>query len=485
MMRDYSRTFAHLVAAGALVTVAATCAQAAETSSGQSDSGPRLEEIVVTATRSSQTINRVPLSVAAYSQAMLDSQGVRQIDDITRFTPGVQLERSGYGLTSEIAIRGISSSAGSATTGVYIDDTPIQVRTIGNSSANAYPAIFDLERVEVLRGPQGTLFGAGSQGGTVRFISPSPSLSGTENYSRAEIASTKNGAPSYELGSALGGAIVDDKLGFRVSGFARRDGGFVDRVPYPDGNGTNPSLGFPKKDANSIDTYSGRAALTWVPVDGFTVTPSVYYQDLKSNDSGQYWDSVAGTPLSDRSKGRYINGNKIAATNADKFVLPALKLRWDLGAVTLASDTSYLRRRESGIYDYGAFINNIFGFGSDPTPVLSIPGNYDVGRLNNAQNNLTQEFRINSNDQDARLTYVVGVFWTRARQRSHQDIVDPFFESIVGMSVEDFYGLDRTPEDFIYVDDFYTTDEQLAAFGELNYEVIDGLKLTADRKSVV
>lgn len=115
-----------------------------------SDSGVEageLEEIVVTATRSAQAANRVPVSLAAYTQEGLDSQGVRQIDDVTRLTPGVQFNRNGYGLTSNIAIRGISSAAGSATTGIYIDDTPIQVRSIGNSASNAYPAIFDLERV--------------------------------------------------------------------------------------------------------------------------------------------------------------------------------------------------------------------------------------------------------------------------------------------------------------------------------------------------
>ncbi len=444
-----------------------------------------VEDIIVTATRQSQSLSRVPVSVAAFTQEKMDQQGVRRIDDVTRLTPGVQFGRSGYGLTTNISIRGVSSVSGAATTGIYVDDTPIQVRAIGNSSGNAYPAIFDLERVEVLRGPQGTLFGAGSQGGTVRFISPLPSLSRTEGYSRAEVGFTEGGASSYELGSAIGGAIIEDKLGFRVSGFARRDGGYVDRVPYPDGNGTNPSLGFPKKNSNSINTYSARAAVTWQPSDGFTITPSVYFQDLKSNDTSQYWVSVFDRPISDRKNQEYINGNKIASSNRDKYVLPSLRIRYDLGPVTLASDTSYLRRRESGIYDYGAFINNIFGslnFGTgelkDPTATLSIPGNYDVGRLSNGQNNWTQEFRISSNDPSSRLTYVFGVFWTEAKQKSRQDIVNPFFENIVDMSVEDFYGIPRTADGYTYVDNFWTTDKQIAGFGEVNFELIDGLKLT-------
>lgn len=457
-----------------------------ETLATAQQSSTAVEDIVVTATRSSQALSRVPVSVAAYSQEKMDQQGVRTVDDVTRLTPGVQFGRSGYGLTSNIAIRGVSSGSGAATTGVYIDDAPIQVRSIGNSASNAYPAIFDLERVEVLRGPQGTLFGAGSQGGTVRFISPTPSLTETSGYGRAEIAFTEGGAPSYEAGVAAGAPLIQDKLGLRVSGFGRRDGGYVDRVPYPDGNGANPSLGLPKENSNSIDTYSFRAALAWQPSDGLTITPSVYFQDLKSNDTSQYWMSIFGRQVSDRENQKYINGNKIASSNRDKMFLPSLKIRYDIGDVTFASDTSYLDRSERGVYDYGPFMNNIFGsvdFATgdpkDPGPTLSIPGNYDLARLTNGQRNWTQEFRISSNDPTARLTYVFGVFWTQAKQRSRQDIVNPFFEDIVNMPVEDFYGVPRTAEGYTYVDNFWTTDKQIAGFGEVNYELIDGLKLTA------
>jgi outer membrane receptor protein involved in Fe transport len=265
----------------------------------------------------------------------------------------------------------------------------------------------------------------------------------------------------------------------RVSVFARRDGGYVDRIPYPDGDGANPSRGFGEKNSNSVDTRAGRIAFAWKPSDNLTITPSLFLQSLTSHDTNQYWVSVFGAPVSDRDDQRYVNGGKIASTNQDRQALSSLALRWDLGAVTLASDTSYFHRREKGVYDYGAFINNIFGFGSDPTPTLSIPGNYDVGKLSNGQDNWTQEVRISSNDQDARLTYVVGAFWTRAKQRSHQDIVNPFFESIVGMPVEFFYGVPRTGQGFIYVDNFWTTDKQIAGFGEVNFEIVEGLKLTA------
>ena len=135
-------------------------------------------------------------------------------------------------MASDISIRGISSTVAASTTGIYIDDTPIQLRIIGAGAAgfNTYPAIFDLERVEVLRGPQGTLFGSGSEGGTLRFITPKPSLDTYNVYARGEIGFIEDGGESYEGGIAVGGPISNGTLGFRLSGWQRRQGGYIDRV---------------------------------------------------------------------------------------------------------------------------------------------------------------------------------------------------------------------------------------------------------------
>jgi len=188
-----------------------------ETSSA-SDTGQALEEIVVTAQRRAERLQDVPISVSAYSQQSLDNQGVRDIEAIARLTPGVVFTHGQFSSeSSNIAIRGIDSNAGAATTGIYIDDTPVQSRHLSFGTFNAYPALFDIERVEVLRGPQGTLFGAGSEGGTIRFLLPEPGLTQYSSYVRSELADTHGGAPSYEFGGAFGGPIVADTLGFRVS----------------------------------------------------------------------------------------------------------------------------------------------------------------------------------------------------------------------------------------------------------------------------
>jgi len=204
--------------------VTANRATAATESAG---SGGGLEEIVVTATRHEEGLSRVPISVSAYTKDAMDIKGIKDIGDVARFTPGVAFDA---GQTNQISIRGISSTGGSGTTGIYIDDVPIQVRNLGFNADDALLKVFDLERIEVLRGPQGTLFGAGSEGGTIRYITTQPSLTKTSVYAKTETSYTQGGDVSYEGGVAAGGPIIDGTFGMRASVWYRRDGGWIDRV---------------------------------------------------------------------------------------------------------------------------------------------------------------------------------------------------------------------------------------------------------------
>ena len=230
-----------------------------------------------------------------------------------------------------------------------IDDTPIQLRALGFGSDNTLPAIFDLERVEVLRGPQGTLFGAGSEGGTVRYITPAPSLSDFSVYGKTEISTTENGAPNYEGGFAVGGPIVEDTLGFRISAWGRRDGGWIDKVDYM----TGATL---QSDSNSVNTYVVRGALLWQPTASLSITPSVYYQNRNQNNIDQYWFG-----LSNPDRGIYKTATPENMADKDHFVLPALKAEWNLGDAELISNTSYFDRREL-VQDYSGTLYNLSYF---------------------------------------------------------------------------------------------------------------------------
>src|ERR1019366_2587164 len=258
---------------------AATLAGANEATTDEPAAAGGLEEITVTATRREESISRVPISITAISQEMLEQKGIKDFADIARFTPGVSFDSS---QTNQISIRGISSSGGSGTTGIYIDDTPIQVRNLGFNSDDTLVKLFDLDRVEVLRGPQGTLFGAGSEGGTVRYITVQPSLTQTSTYGKAETSYTEGGAPSYESGVAAGIPVIDGVFGVRVSAWYRRDGGWIDRIDPT-------TLEVVDKNANSDGTAVLRLAALWQPNEAIRVTPSILYQNSQRNDVTIYW----------------------------------------------------------------------------------------------------------------------------------------------------------------------------------------------------
>src|SRR5713101_6832053 len=204
----------------------AASAMAANAPADEASTGP-LQEIVVTATRHEESLSKVPISVTALTQEAMDIRGIKDIQDVARFTPGVRIDNTG---ANNIAIRGISSSGGAGTTGIYLDDTPIQIRALAFNPDDTLPKSFDMDRIEVLRGPQGTLFGAGSEGGTVRYLTTQPSLTKTSFYSRDEVAYTRGGQPSYEVGVAGGMPLIDGTLGVRVSAWYRYDGGWIDRI---------------------------------------------------------------------------------------------------------------------------------------------------------------------------------------------------------------------------------------------------------------
>jgi outer membrane receptor protein involved in Fe transport len=460
--------------AGALTSLILSTNSPAQSSGPGANVG--LEEIVVTAERRSQRLEDVPISVAAFSQEKLDSQGVRSIDDIARLTPGLNFQRNGgsannyNGESSEIAIRGIQSSAGPQTTGIYIDDTPIQGRHLQFSTVNPFPALFDLDRVEVLRGPQGTLFGAGSEGGTVRFITPEPGLHQYSGYARSELAYTKGGAPSYEVGAAVGGPISDGRVGFRFSASYRKDGGWVDRVNWNlDGQGKPVIAGVADKNSNWQETYVARAALIFAPTENLKITPSLYFQEVYLHDTGDYW-----APLSDGSNGVFRNGNRISNQSSDPFILSAVKIDWNLGAVRLISNTSYFSREQHAVTDYSSFDRIIFT--GDPYTPAGIPAD---AHFTDTQNNFIQELRLQSTATDTKLNWSAGLFYGHQRENTTQFSHDPTLEGdLLGATGTDFGPL--LPGDYLYVQTpFQSIDTQYALFGEGDYELAPGLKLKA------
>jgi outer membrane receptor protein involved in Fe transport len=345
-------------------------------------------------------------------------------------TPGIDLgDQSSNGIGNRISIRGIDSNSGAATTGIYIDDTPLQARSNPvNLAGTVFPEVFDLERVEVLRGPQGTLFGAGAEGGVVRFITPTPSLHDNSLYARAEASLTAHGDPSYEAGAALGGPLMEGVVGLRLSGWGRHSGGWVDRSSW--------QTGLTERGTNWSDAGGARAALQWKPGEDWSITPSLLYQGSHQNDTPNFWAS-----LSRPESGRFVNGFAARQQSTEHFALPGLKIEGDLGALRFTSVTSFFHRSESNVsdvtnYDLAGALgavgcaydpvdfpdcpmatgaDNLFPTIADGTPVTGL----FLGATK--QNVFTQELRLQSTDPSARVRWVAGLFFQNSRLKDTQD----------------------------------------------------------------
>ena len=489
-----------ITAAVRLAVMACICASAATTvraadaaaAPAEESNGP-LAEVVVTAERREESLSKVPVSVTALTQAEMDVKGIKDIADVARFTPGINVDNSG---TNNISIRGIASSGGAGTTGIYIDDTPIQMRALAFNPDETLPKSFDIDRIEVLRGPQGTLFGAGSEGGTVRYITTQPSLSKLSVYSREEVSFTQGGEANYEAGVAAGGPLIDNTFGARATVWYRHDGGWIDRV---DPTAADPRNAVVDKHANHGDTVLVRLAGLWAANDAWSIIPSIYYQNRQTHDVSNFWP-IYSNPGDDR----FISGNPTQRAQPDKFYLPALKIQGDFGAFRLISNTSYFHREEQTGYDgteYNlGFYETFGGFQPGvPFPLIDAAGihlpaalaNYrSPASIDNDQQNFTQEVRLQSSDPAARLLWTTGVFFSSNRQQYLEQIHDPllneFTQVVFGVPYTDEFvdpNGNPVPYDPRFPNDSYflqthAEDKQLAWYGEGAYLFTDALKLT-------
>jgi iron complex outermembrane recepter protein len=482
--------------AGALavaVTFLGTPALAADPPPPEEATGP-LQEITVTATRHEESLSKVPISVTALTQEAMDIRGIKDFQEAARFTPGVNIDNSG---TNNIAIRGIASSGGSGTTGIYIDDTPIQIRALAFNPDDALPKAFDMDRIEVLRGPQGTLFGAGSEGGTVRYITTQPSLTTNSFNSREEVSFTQGGAMSYEGGVAAGGPLIDGTLGARLSVWYRRDGGYIDRIDPT-------TLALQDKNTNFDETVLYRLAAVWAPNDQWSVTPSIYYQDRYRNDVESYW------PLySNPSNNQFVSADPTQRSDPDRFYLASVKVEGNLGFAKFISNTSYYHRKEEtgydgtlynlGFYQSEVFLNGDGSPASTPYPLVDGSGvhlpasltNYrSPASIDNGQENITQEFRLQSNDPSSALFWTGGLFLSSNRQtyleQIHDPLLDQFSQAVTGLPASSWFvdpdgnpvGYDpRFPNDSYFLQT-RAKDQQIALFGEATYSFTDQWKAT-------
>jgi outer membrane receptor protein involved in Fe transport len=278
----------------------------------------------------------VPLSITALTAETLENSGALTIQDIGREVPGLNVVSVAPG-QNQLIIRGVSSAGGVPTVGYYIDDTPIE--SIGNVAGAAMDlALFDLARVEVLRGPQGTLYGGSSMGGTVKYVTQQPDLAAVQAAVKTSVSDTDGGGVNYEVSGMLNEPLVAGLAALRVNVFYRYQDGYIDRYTIDPNNYLAAQAGGPvAKDVNTEKTCGARVSVKVQPTDALSITPSIWFQrtDL-------------GAPFTiDDPPGSFsdlIQTRDVSEPMSDELQLYSLAIKATLQAVEITSSTSYRNR---------------------------------------------------------------------------------------------------------------------------------------------
>lgn len=356
-------------------------------------------DIVVTAQKRSERLLDVPASVTALSSDTLLARGAVRFEDYQAYIPGLSTTAVAPGY-NQINIRGVTTGANqlSATVGTYFDESPTNSSTaaaIGNR-LTPDPDLLDIARVEVLRGPQGTLYGANALGGVVKYVFVAPELSEVHGQAQVGVSTVAHGETGYVARAAIGAPIVRDTLGVRVSGFYTRDPGFIDNVATGE------------KDVDTSTNWGGRAALLWRASDWLTATASALYQ--KRDTQGFPSETVSSTTL-EPGAGEYRQPVLTDEFVRTRYQLYNLTLDADLGFANLVSATSYGRQQVDLAFDYSPNLGTVLGLiGIPGVPFVSLPIDNDVKKF-------TQELRLSSPTGQT-LEYILGGYFTHERSRS-------------------------------------------------------------------
>ncbi|MDP9066083.1 MAG: TonB-dependent receptor [Pseudomonadota bacterium] len=449
----------------------AAAATAAASSTVDTGAG-MLDEITITAQRREEKLDKVPISVTAFSQKVMDDLHIRSFNDLATIVPGLIVSNpvAGFQDSSDVAIRGIFSGGNAPTTQFYIDETPVAIRSLpaAGPSGSPRPLIFDLERVEVLRGPQGTLFGSSAMGGAIRYITPQPNLHEAGGFSKADFSYTDGGKPNYEVGAAFGSPLVADTAAFRVSGWFQKLGGFIDKEdPF-----TGQIL---QRRANSSRSYVVRAAVIWAPAEALSITPAFFIQQISQKDPSTYWLTFLPHP----EPNGHVSG-ALPEPSVDRLRVSSIAVKYDFSGVSFVSDTSYLQRDFVAIDDFTHGAEYIL---TGQPFVAGVPTSFhSYFNDKSFTHALQQEFRLSSQDPSARINWVAGLYYRRAIQGLTQYIpgsLDPVTLAFNGMTSLQYLGNPNYvigDQVFNGYTNYETTDVSKAAFGEITLEILPRLK---------
>ena len=432
-----------------------------------------LEEIIVTASKRAETLQEAGMSVTALTELDIERMGAQDFMDVAFRVPnlGMAYEADGRFDSSSPSIRGVF---GKNTTGFYIDDTPV--------TASVMPRVLDVARVEVLRGPQGSLYGARSMGGTIRLISKQPDLVEPEVKLHTSISTVKEGTENYNFDGSINIPIVEDKFALRVAGYFGSNSGVFDRVYQSTwveaGSGDirqSPGPAFDEnKNVDDEEYWGGQIAAKVIINDQLSFVPTLMYQKVEAD----------GLPFADidpdsTTELRFFDTDE---PGTDEWYVLSGTFNWDLDIGTVVSTTSYYDRKTDESEEEHTFLhflfNEVIGIPIDPLESpLSTVEKYD---------SFLQEIRfVSSFDGPWQVT--AGVFYQdstwdhhypRALQPGLADAIDEF-TGAPGLGQDPVDGFGLTDDDLIFTTQTDTKTEEIAVYGELTYDITDRVSVTA------
>jgi iron complex outermembrane receptor protein len=480
-----SQRASYLVALLLVIATGRAAADPADTVAATGRTGERndaLEEIVVTAEKRSSTVQDTPISMTAMSGEMMQQEGIYDLSKVIQSVPGISQRTAGSGQT-ELEMRGLSSSGGAApTVGFYLDDYPLSPPAAAlNGKVVVDPDLFDLSRVEVLRGPQGTLYGSGSMGGTVKLVTNAPKLNDLEGAVEATGASQSGGGFNRGGNLMLNVPLINDLLAMRVVLTDKYTDGWIsryvlgDNFPFPTNPGpcgAGPLVGCTRGNVTAVTPeeivprinwerlQGGRVGFLVQPNDALKIDATAMYQKISMGGYDEY-DLPPGNP-----EAHYQPFNNFEPF-FDEFRLYGVTITYDLSFAQLTSATAYYSREESQTSDVSEAMYSVVGlFGVTIPGYLQIPFNET-----DSTRQTSEELRLASTGGGP-FQWIGGLFFSKFESIfSEYNASAPLAFISVG-------GAAANPDGIIYQAHNPYHMKQYAAFGEGTYAFTDSLKLT-------
>ncbi|MBX3430072.1 MAG: TonB-dependent receptor [Hyphomonadaceae bacterium] len=437
------------------------------------------EEIVVTATHRAQSIQDVPFSVNAQTQEAIERSGATNLEDLSRNVAGMSVQNLGPG-QSQVSLRGVSAGqivrdqpGVKEQVGVYLDDSVISL-----SLFTPDLDLYDLNRVETLRGPQGTLFGSGNVGGTIRYITNQPDLDMFEGSLEGQLNMIDDGGEGGHLKGMINVPLVPGVLAMRAVGYHTEYGGFIDALR--EGGGIS-------EDVNDGERSGVRIAFAMQPTPNLSITPRFIYQNVQVNgfNRQEVFNLFANPYTTTRPPVTFQERQQFLMLDeefSDEMFLADLNVTYDFGNVELTSVTSYINRSILASRDASALTGSVsidLGF---PDAAVLLPSNL---RDTTDLEQFTQEVRLAS-DTDSRFQWLVGAFYSDVDRVYRQRLPTPGYDAFVDAPAPDGLGAGTSaavangfPSDSPYNSDLPYNIRQWALFGEASYDVTDRLTVTA------